>query len=326
MLLCALTSAVASAGEAFDKARLHGTPYVIENLLIGCTTDPMHQEVIAKTYAPSGHHMHKGDHWVSFDLDPSIAPDINADVRMLDKIIKSIEKSVYIEHFNDLSMACATYQGELLKKCYALMKPGAKLYMDYYPSITLSDNEKKEDFFFNSENSPYGVNFDVDSTQNPFWAAASFGHFKAGMKAGSAFDTFGGRQAVLDKMVCDIKEDSRFMAGIPSHVTAQGPAARAAYLLGVANATLDERLATSPMNCWGTESKLFYGARNKENVKAFLTKIGFTPALILPAGTNSFNGRKGELMIVAVKPLVSATSGSTVEGPTADPKAGEEKK
>ena len=116
------------------------------------------------------------------------------------------------------------------------------------------------------------------------------------------------------------------MAGIPTDVTAQGPAAKAAYLLAVANATLDERLATSPINYWNTESKLFYGARNQENVKTFLTKIGFKPALILSAGTNSFNGRTGELMIVAVKPLDGPASSSSTEAPKAEAGFGEEKK
>jgi hypothetical protein len=259
---------------------------------------------------PKGHHKHSGEEWVSLDVDGKIKPDIEADVKMIDKVIGSIEKKVYIEHFNDKTTPPLTYQGELLKKLFKIMKPGAVLYMDYYPIVEWMDGGVKA--FYDWENSPYGVVDGIDTTRNYFWAAASFNHFKKAIKKGSTFDTFGGRKAVLDWYVADMKENKKFMAGMPAHLTTD--AARNQYLLERAGATLDLRLQTSPSDRWKVERKVFYGAKNLEKVKGFMKELGFTKVMVMSGMTNPFNGRKGERMIVAVKPAeASATAGATVE-------------
>jgi hypothetical protein len=175
----------------------------VENLIIGCSGDPGVQDRVAKTYQPPGHHDHDPDQWVSLDSDPEMKADLKIGVEILERVVRSISGTVYIEHFNDRPSGEThrTYAGALVRKLYRLMRPGARIVMDFHPIVEYvppSEYEIEVHYQDCDHNPPAAsVHTPTNPRNNPFWARASYDHFAQAVAPGSDFDTFGGRVDVM---------------------------------------------------------------------------------------------------------------------------------
>jgi len=304
---CGLSAQTAYERALRKVARLEDSRLVVDNLLIGCTTSPEGQAKVAEEYGPRGQHLHDGKVWVSYDLDPTLRPDICASVVNLEARLASIRKKVYVEHLNDVAgqPLCWTYQGELIRKLKTLMEPGALLYLDFYPRVGLYPTGEVGRLdavggYLDDAHSPYGVSPEtqVDSADNPFWLQATIGHFAKAVQAGSAFDDFHGREAVLRELADEMRRSPGFMAGMPRLTS---PEALDQYLLEAAASNLDAFLARKRLPDLAESMRVFYKLRLERRVIAFLRREGFPDAKVVSLKTNPFNGRTGEKMIVATR-------------------------
>lgn len=299
----ALSPAILPAGAAFERAlatKDKDGRYAVDSLLIGCTTDPAAQEKIAKLYSPPCRHDHRGDEWVSLDLDPAIRPDIAAPVEDLEKHIRSISKRVFIEHLNDWAEdkpLFATYQGEMLRVLKRLMQPRSRLYMDFYPMVGILQDDS-DVFCHDCSNSDYGIHpgNQVNSRTNPFWIVASRAHFALASQEGSPLDTWGGRDAYHAFYVPVLKEDKAFLSRAPV----------GADLEESCKATADKRLANLIADKQDDEAipsaQAFYGEKLRKPILAFVQSLGFEDVRIVRCPVHPLNGRKNQLLIVATQP------------------------
>jgi hypothetical protein len=299
-----LGSLILSANTAFEKAVKHeGGSYSVDNLLIACTTNPEAQKSLANRYTPHCAHDHRASEWVSFDMDPELAPDIVASIEHIDKHIKDISGRVYIEHLNDCSNEplCSTYQGELLRKLTLIMKPGAKLYMDFFPAFGLNTDKGAGTYYFDHSNSPYGISDrnGVDSRKNPFWAVASKDHFLQAVQPGSHLDTFGGRAELLAHIVGELRHSPEYMAEVPGRFRAEPELTT--YLKAGAAATLAEAVSVGYTPSLEIYAQAFYGAKLQKDIVRFLTSLGFEGVRTVRMKNNPFNGRPNEVLIVATQ-------------------------